>query len=206
VVKDIKHDGLDKDGVPHIYISAYQRPGKVLNVIVRTTLSASALEPEIRREIQNVDPTLPVFGVRRMDEVIDTSLAARRFAAELVGAFALLAIVLASVGIYGLLSYIVGQSSREIGIRMALGAGRGDILKLFLRGGLVLAVAGIVIGMIIGAVAAPAIGSLLYGVHPMDPIVFLLVPLLLLVVALLASFIPSLRAAKLDPLSTLRAG
>lgn len=204
LVKDIKHDGLDKDGVPHIYISAYQRPGKVLSVVVRTSLAASALEPQIRHEIQNVDPALPVFGVRRMDEVIDASLAPRRFAAELVGTFALLAMVLASIGIYGLLSYMVGQRSHEIGIRMALGAGRGDILKLFLRGGLLLAASGILIGLIVGAAVAPTIASLLYGVHPMDPVVFLMVPSVLLAVALLASLVPSLRATRVDPLTTLR--
>jgi len=204
LVKDIKHDGLDKDGVPHVYISAYQRPGKVLSVVVRTSLAASALEPQIRHEIQNVDPTLPVFGVRRMDDVIDASLAPRRFAAELVGTFALLAMVLASIGIYGLLAYMVGQRSHEIGIRMALGAGRGDILKLFLRGGLLLAASGILIGLIIGAAVAPTIASLLYGVHPMDPVVFMVVPSVLLAVALLASLVPALRATRVDPLATLR--
>ncbi|MGE5322021.1 MAG: ABC transporter permease [Actinomycetota bacterium] len=204
LIKDIKHDGLDKDGVPHIYISAYQRPGKVLNVVLHTSLPASALEPEIRRQIQRVDPALPVFGVRGMEAVINASLAPRRFSAELVGAFAVLAMILACIGIYGLLAYMVGQRSHEIGIRMALGARRGHIFKQFLIGGCVLAGSGIVIGLIIGVLAASMIASLLYGVHPVDPLVFLVVPSILLVVAVLASFIPALRAARLDPITTLR--
>jgi predicted permease len=204
VIKDIKHDGLDKDGVPHIYLSAYQRPGKVLNVVLRTSLKAGALEPAIRSEIQNVDPALPVFGVRGMNEVLDASLASRRFSAELVGSFALVAILLASIGIYGLLSYVVGQRSHEIGVRMALGAARGDILRLFLRSGLFLSLTGILIGVVIGGIAAPAIGSLLYGVRPLDPVVFLIAPMVLLLVAALASLVPALRAANVDPLTTLR--
>jgi len=135
VVKDIKSDGLDIDGVPHIYLSTYQDNGRRLSVVLRTPVPAPLLEPQIRHEIQAIDPGLPTFGVSSMSDVLDRSLASRRFAANLVGGFAGLAVLLASIGIYGLLAYMVGQRSREIGIRMALGARPNDILRMFLGKG-----------------------------------------------------------------------
>ncbi len=173
-------------------------------MVARTTLPASSLEPLIRREVQAVDPSLPVFGVRAMNEVVDASLAPRRFSAELVGVFALLALLLASVGIYGLLAYMVSQRSQEIGIRMALGARPANIRKMVLRQGLVLAGIGVVVGMLLAAIAAPTISSLLYGVRALDPVVFLTVPLFLLAMALLASYIPAHRATRVDPMIALR--
>src|SRR5215472_3738756 len=148
IVKDIKSDGLDIDGVPHIYVSTYQDSNKRLSVLLRTSLSAAQLEPQIRHEIQSIDPGLPVFGVSSMNDVLDRSLASRRFSADMVGGFAALAVLLASIGIYGLLAYMVGQRSREIGIRMALGARPGDILRMFLRKGVALAGVGIVAGLV----------------------------------------------------------
>ena len=204
VVNDIKHDGLDIDGVPHIYASLYQNANRELAVVLRTSLPASLLEPQIRHEVQSIDPGLPVFSVSSMNDVIDKSLAARRFSASLVGGFAGLALLLASIGIYGLLAYLVGQRSREIGLRMALGAGRADVLKLFLQKGVVLAGAGITAGVIFSALTASIMASVLYGVRPHDPIVFLVAPLLLLAVAVLASYLPARRATKVDPLLALR--
>lgn len=203
-VSDIKHDGLDKDGVPHIYAPAYQRGGKVLNLVLRTSLSASTLEPQIRREVWNVDPSLPVVGVRNMDQVISAGLAPRRFSMQLIGIFALLALVLACTGVYGVLAYMVGQRSHEIGLRMALGAQPANILKLILTQGALLASGGIVGGLILAGMLAPFIASLVYGIHVIDPIVFISVPLVLLTVALLASIVPALRAARLNPIETLR--
>jgi putative ABC transport system permease protein len=204
IIKDIKSDGLDIDGVPHIYVSTYQDNGKRLSVVLRTSLPATQLEPQIRHEIQSIDPGLPVFGVSSMNEVLDRSLASRRFSADLVGGFAGLAVLLASIGIYGLLAYIVGQRSREIGIRMALGARRDDILKMFLLKGVALAGLGIVAGVVFSASTASLMASLLYGVRPHDPAVFLIVPLLLLGVAALASYLPARRATKVDPMIALR--
>ena len=204
VVKDVKHDGLEVDGVPHIYVSAYQRQSRVISIVLRTSLPPSLLEPQIRREVQSVDPSLPVFNVRSMREVMDDSLAPRRFSSTLVGAFAAVALLLASLGIYGLLAYMVGQKSHEIGIRIALGAQPSDILKLVLRRGMLLSGAGIFAGLLLAAVAAPAIASLLYGVHPIDPLVFLSVPAVFLVVAFLASSIPARRALRVDPIVALR--
>jgi putative ABC transport system permease protein len=204
IVKDIKSDGLDIDGVPHIYVPAYQDSNKRLSVVLRTSLPAALLEPQIRHEIQSIDPGLPVFGVSSMNDVLDRSLSSHRFSADLVGGFAGLAVLLASIGIYGLLAYMVGQRSREIGIRMALGARREDIMRMFLHRGVVLAGVGVVAGLVFSASSASVMASLLYGVRPHDPAVFLIVPLLLFAVAVLASYLPARRATKVDPLIALR--
>ena len=207
VIKDINSDGLDQSGAPHIYRPIYQFPGSRAlskSVTVRTSLSATSLEPQIRREIQAVDPDLPVFNVRTMNEVIDGSLASRRFSAELVGVFAVVALLLASVGIYGLLAYMVGQRSHEIGVRMALGAMPSTIGKMIVSRGAGLAGIGVGIGLIVSGIMAPLISSLLYGVRPLDPEVFIAVPVILMVVVLLASYIPAWRAARVNPIVALR--
>ncbi len=207
VIKDINSDGLDESGAPHIYRPIYQFPGSrafTKSVTVRTSLSATSLEPQIRREIQAVDPDLPVFNVRTMNEVIDGSLASRRFSAELVGVFAIAALLLASVGIYGLLAYMVGQRSHEIGVRMALGAMPSTIGKMIVSRGAGLASIGVGIGLIVSGIMAPLISSVLYGVRPLDPEVFIAVPVILMVVVLLASYIPAWRAARVNPIVALR--
>jgi len=207
VIKDIKSGGLDQSGAPHIYRPIYQFRGTrvlSLNVTVRTSLSAASLEPQIRREIQAVDPDLPIFNVRTMNEVIDGSLASRRFSAELVGVFALAALLLASVGIYGLLAYMVGQRSHEIGVRMALGAMPSTIGRMIVSHGAGLAGIGVGIGLILSGIMAPLISSLLYGVRPLDPEVFIAAPVILMAVVLLASYVPAWRAARVNPIVALR--
>ncbi|HXZ40184.1 MAG TPA: ABC transporter permease, partial [Terriglobales bacterium] len=204
IVKDIKNDGLDIAGIPHIYVPIYQSPRRDLSVVLRTSLPAKILEPQIRHEVESIDPGLPVFNVTSMNDVLDRSLASRRFSADLVGGFAGLALLLASFGIYGLLAYMVGQRSREIGLRMALGARRCDVLKLILRKGVALAGVGIVAGVIVSAATASMMASLLYGVHPHDLLVFLAVPLVLFAVAVLSSYLPARRATKVDPMFALR--
>jgi putative ABC transport system permease protein len=206
IVQDIKSDGLDIDGVPHIYVSTYQDSSKRLSVVLRTSLPAGQLESQIRREIQSIDPGLPVFDVASLNDVLDRSLASRRFSADLVGGFAGLALLLASVGIYGLLAYMVSQRSREIGIRMALGARREDILAMFLNKGIALAGMGIAAGLALSASTASLMASLLYEVRSRDPAVFLVVPLLLLIVAVAASYLPARRATKVNPMIALREG
>jgi len=213
VVKDIKHDGLDVDGVAHVYASIYQQfdaaQGVVFRdfaVVLRTSRSAGELEPQIRRQVQAIDPGLPVYGVASMDELLDKSLASRRFSARLVGGFAGAALLLAAIGIYGVLAYMVGQRSREIGLRVALGAERNDILRLIVTRGVLLAAIGIVAGLVFAASTVSMMASLLYGVRPHDPMVFLSVPLLLFLVAVLASFIPAWSAAAVDPVIALREG
>jgi putative ABC transport system permease protein len=209
VIKDINADGLDQSGAPHIYRPIYQFRGSrvlSLSVTARTSLSATSLEPLIRREIQAVDPNLPVFNVRTMNEVIDGSLASRRFSAEFVGVFAVVALLLASMGIYGLLAYLVGQRSHEIGVRMALGAMPSNIGKMIVGRGAGLAGIGVGIGLILSGIMAPLMSSSLYGVRPLDPQVFVAVPLMLMAIVLLASYIPARRAARVNPIVALRRG
>jgi putative ABC transport system permease protein len=211
IVKDIRQDGLDITGEPHVYVPVYQEfdvaPGYVfrdLCIILRTPLPAGTLDLRIRREVQSVDPGLPVYNVASMNDLLGRSLAPRRVSAVLVGGFAAVALLLASIGIYGLLAYMVGQRTREIGLRVALGASRSDILRPILARGVALAATGILAGMLISASAASMMASLLYGVRPHDPAVFLLVPSLLLAVAVLASYFPARRAAQVDPIVALR--
>jgi predicted permease len=211
IVKDIKQDGLDIDGAPHVYVPMYQEwdvsPGYVFRdfcIVLRTSLRKSALEPQIRHQVESVDPRLPVYDVASMNEVLDRSLESRRFSAQLVGGFAGVALLLASIGIYGVLAYMVGQRSREIGLRMALGAEPADILRLVVAKGVILSIVGIVAGVILAASAASMLASLLYGVRPHDPVVFLAVPVLLFTVALAASYLPARRATKVDPMMALR--
>jgi predicted permease len=204
IVKNIKQDGLDINGVPHIYTSIYQNTRRDFSLLLRTPLAPSVLEAQIQREVQAIDPDLPIFNVRSMNEVMEGSLAPRRFSAELVGAFAVVALLLASVGIYGLLAYLVGQRTQEIGVRIALGADRGDILKLVLRQGALLAGSGVCVGLILAAVTAPTIAALLYGIRAIDPIVFLAVPLVLFAISIAASYLPARRAARVSPILALR--
>lgn len=206
IIHDIKHDGLDHDGIPHIYASIYQYQLQEMSVAVRTSLPAATLGPAIQREIQGIDPGQPIYNVRSMEAVIADSLASRRFAAELVGLFAALALVLSSVGLYGLLDYMVGQRSREIAIRLALGAQPADVRKLIFRQGVLLAGTGILGGLVAAAAAARGLTSLLYGVAPLDPAIFVIVPVLLLLVACLATYVPARRATKVDPMAALREG
>lgn len=206
IIKDIKQDGLDVNGVPHIYTSVYQDPGRTLNLVLRTSLAPSILEAQIRSEIREVDPGLPVYNVRSLYEVMERSLAQRRFSAELVGVFAMIALLLASIGIYGLLAYLVGQRSQEIGVRIALGAQRVNILKLILAQGASLAGVGICVGVMMAAITAPMISTLFYGIRAIDPTVFFAVPLILLLVSFAASYFPARRAARISPIVALREG
>jgi putative ABC transport system permease protein len=199
VINDVKHDGLDKDGIPHIYRPDYQTRSRIINFVIRTSLPASVLERQIREEIQTIDPGLPVYNVRSMDDVVGASLAIRRFSASLVSAFAVVGLLLVSIGIYGILAHLVSQRSREIAIRMALGARAVDIFKMILGKGALIAAIGILCGLSISLLVAPAMKALLYSVPPIDPPVFIAVPALLLGVALLASFMPARKAAGRNP-------
>jgi predicted permease len=205
-ISDVKHDGLDRDGIPHVYLPVYQSLSRTINFVMRTSLPAQAIERQIKQEIQSIDPSLPIFNIRSMDEVVSASLATRQFSASLVSAFAAVALFLVSIGVYGLLANLVEQRARELAIRMALGAQRADVFKMILGKGTIIAAIGIICGIAISLYVTPAIGVMLYGVHPTDPFVFLAVSALLLGVALLASFVPARRATNKDPLVVLREG
>ena len=204
IVGNIKTDGFDQPDQPHFYVSALQNPGYAMAIYLRTGPDPESLAQPLREQVQAVDPNLPVFGVKRLEDVVSASLANRRFAVQMIGLFGSVALLLAGIGIYGVMSYAVTQRTHEIGIRLALGAQAQDVLKLVVRQGLTLAVIGVAVGLIAAVALTRLISSLLYGVSATDPLTFSIIAVLLTVVALLACYIPARRATKVDPLIALR--
>ncbi len=204
VVGDVRHDGLDTDGVPHIYYSVYQRSGRAFGLLLRSSSDPASLSEPARRVIQSVDPNLPVFGVRTLSQLLDVSLGQHRFSAQLMAAFAILAMLLAAVGIYGVLAYSIGRRTREIGVRVALGARRGDVIGMVLSQALRMILLGTAIGTVSALAFSRLLAKLLYGVSVTDPVVFLIVPAVLVTIALIASYVPAWRATRIDPLVALR--
>ncbi len=171
---------------------------------LRAGRSATALTADIRRAVTRLEPRVTVRDLHAMDEVIDRLLVRERIIAQLTGFFSVFALLLASLGIYGLLSYAVAQRAREIGVRMALGATLRDVVQLVLRNGLKLALVGCALGIGAALTVTRFVGSLLYGIQPVDPLTFAAVAILLLVVALTACWLPARRAARVDPMEALR--
>ena len=204
IVADARTESLEDARIPQIYSSLYQKGAKHLAIFLRGHLNAGVIPNQVRDIVQSVDPTLPVFGAQTLNESISVSLSERRFSMEMVALFALIALLLAALGIYGVISYIVSERTQEIGIRLALGAQRWNILRIILRQGLVLAIVGGAVGLAAAFIVSRLMARLLYGVRPTDPAVFLIVPVVLLAVAVMASYLPARRAARLDPLVALR--
>ncbi len=204
VLADARTESLAEKSVPEMYMSLYQRPAKDLVIFLRGRLDTAAIPVALREQVQAVNPELPVFGAQTLDEALAGSLAARRFSMEIVGLFALTALLLAGMGIYGVISYIVSERTHEIGIRLALGAQSDRILRMILRQGLGLAVSGAAFGLVGALIVARLMAGVLYGVRPTDPVTFAGVALLLIGVALLACYIPARRAIRVDPLLALR--
>jgi putative ABC transport system permease protein len=204
VIADARTESLAEAAVPEIYLSAYQRRPKDLAIFVRGRLDAAAIPVDLREQVQSVDPGLPVFGAQTLNEAVSASLSSRRFSMEMVGLFALTALFLTGLGIYGVISYIVSERTHEIGIRLALGAQRRSILRMVLLQGLGLAIAGAAVGLICALIVSHLMAGLLYGVRPIDPLTFAGVALLLIGVALLACYIPARRAIRVDPMVALR--
>ena len=204
VVGDIRSDGFDAASVPRIYLSEPQAPAYGSVVYLRTTGDPGVLGEAIRREVQAVDPGIPVFAIRTMDDVVARTLAARRFALELLGVFAAVAFLLAAIGIYGVMAYTFSRRTGEIGLRMALGAQRIDILKIVLGEGALMVVFGVAAGLIGSAMLTRFLQTMLFEIKPTDPITFGVLTALLVSVALLACLIPAQRATRVDPLMALR--
>jgi len=175
-----------------------------MTLVVRSRLGAAELEPELRSQVASLDPELPLSRVRTMDGVLAVSTSEPRFYAELLGVFAGLALVLSTLGIFSLISYSVAQRRQELAIRVALGAQRRDLLTLVLGEGMVLAGAGIAAGLAVSLVVTRALASLLFGVRPNDPLVFLVTAALVGFVALLATLLPALRASRTSPMLAFR--
>jgi predicted permease len=204
VVANIKSDGFDAASAPHIYRSVYQAPSYAGVVYLRTTADPGILGEAVRAEVQTVDPTIPVFGVRTMDFIVSAFLAERRFAFELLGLFAGVALLLASVGIYGVMAYTFSRRTNEIGIRIAMGAKRTDILKMALTEGTVTVAFGVVVGLFGSLALTRFLQSMLFSVKPTDPATFATIAALLAGVTLLACVVPAHRATRVDPLIALR--
>jgi predicted permease len=203
VIADARTESLADPGIPQVYLSVYQRPAKDLAIFLRGQLDPGAISAQVRQQVQSIDAELPVFRAETLDDVLSTSLSVRRFAMEMVAFFAATALLLAGLGIYGTISYIVSEQTREIAIRLALGARRGEILKMVLLQGLGLAAVGAGVGLAGALVVSRLMAGLLYGVAPTDLLTFVSVTLVLTAVALAASYIPALRAMRLDPLTAL---
>ena len=204
VIANARTESLSQADVPQVYLSLYQSASRRLAIFLRGHLDAAAIPERVREQLQAVDPTLPLSGAQTLDETVSASLAERRFSMEMVALFAVTALLLAGVGIYGVISYMVGERTHEIGIRMALGAESRSILRMVLRQGVGLALAGAVVGLIGALIVSNLMSGLLYGVRPTDPLTFAGVALLLIGVAMLASYMPARRAIRVDPMVALR--
>ncbi len=205
LVGDIHHDAIDTASVPHVYFSIYQLNSNTMGVEARSGSDPARLGEDIRREIQAVDPELPVFGIRTFASMVSDSMMPHRFSAQLMGSFAVLALLLAAVGIYGVLAYHVGQRTREIGVRMALGAKSSTVVRLVMMEGLRPVAFGMAIGLAGSLALSRLLAQLVFNVSTSDPMVFATVALFLAVVALLASYIPAWQATRIDPIEALRA-
>ncbi|HKG78591.1 MAG TPA: ABC transporter permease, partial [Pyrinomonadaceae bacterium] len=205
IVGDIRRNGLDVDVQPEMYVSHLQNPERRLNLVIRTEArDASQLIPAARAEVKAFDPNQIIWRAQTLEQLLGTSVAPRKFNMLLLGVFAGVALVLAAVGLYGVMSYSVSWRTHEIGIRMALGAKRADVLRLVVRQGMIMTLIGLVIGLI-GAIAmSRVLRGMLYGVSPTDPLTFAGVSIVLMAVALLACLIPARRATRVDPIIALR--
>jgi len=204
VVGDVRTSALDAEIHPMIYYVEAQAPTGELTLVVRHSGDAAALVSAVRGAVRDLDRDVPLTDVASMATRLTRSMADRRYPMLLLSGFALLAVLLAAVGLYGLLSYVVSRRSQEIGVRMALGAGRRAVLRMVLGDGVRLTFVGIAIGAAGGVLAARALGRLLYGIGPTDPVTFVAVAVLLVAVALLASYVPAARATRVDPVVALR--
>ena len=204
IVGDIKSDGFDAPTAPHIYLPVRQNPGYASVIYLRSAGNPESLGEAIRHEVQSLDPNIPVFSVRTMDEVIARSMAERRFALQLLGVFATVAMLLAAIGIYGVMAYSFSQRTHEIGVRIALGAQRMDILRLAVGEGMRLVVIGLAAGLFGAAILTRFARTMLFDVSPADPITFAAISGILAGVAFLACYIPARRATRVDPLIALR--
>jgi len=204
VIREIKNYGVDQPVLPEIFVPFAQRPGDGGTLIIRSGLDPAAITTAMRSAAQSLDPDLPIFAVRPLESFVAENTASRRLSVTLLSLFAGLALLLAAVGIYGVMSYSVTQRHREIGIRMALGAQAGDVLKLVVRQGAWLAVLGVGTGILGALGATRLIAHLLFGIRPSDPVTFMAVAFLLAIVAVIASYIPARRAARVDPMVALR--
>ena len=203
--RDVRHYGLERPMRPGIYLPLVQSPSTTMAVVIRTAGDPAALTPAARAVVREIDPDLALYRVQTMEEALRRSLAQRALYSWLLGVFAAMALVLALGGTYGVTSYLVSQRTREIGIRVALGARRRDITATVLRGSLTVVGIGVVVGVAASIGAARLLADRLFGVPPHDASILSLAAVILLTAAVLANWLPARRAARVDPMRSLRA-
>jgi putative ABC transport system permease protein len=205
VVADVRSSGLTAAAEPEAYLPFAQRPARDMTVVLATTDSPAALAESVRRSVLELDKDQPVSTVRSLDAMVAESLGEPRFRTYLLAGFSAIALLLAAVGLMGLVAYAVTQRRREIGVRMALGAGQGEVLRMILTEGLRPVLAGILIGTFAAWAASRVLAGLLFGVTPTDPLTFVVIPLLLVVGASLACYLPARRVLRIDPAEAMQA-
>jgi predicted permease len=204
VIGDVRHSGLEAAPAPEMYTYYLQNPPVNPFIVIRTTGDPSALASVVRGEVQAIDKTIAAYDIRPMEQVRSESVSQRRFVLLLVAAFGALALVMAAVGVYGVMALIVTERTPEIGIRLALGAQPSSVLRLVVIQGVTLAAVGIAIGVVISLALTPLLTSQLFGIRPLDPPTVVGVPTLLLFVAAVACYLPARRAMGIDPVNALR--
>jgi putative ABC transport system permease protein len=206
VVKDVRQNDFIAEPKMQMYFPYRQLKTLAANaLVVRTSVEPMSLGTSVRNAIWAVDKDQPVAAIDTMNHIVSDAIARQRFSMLLLGLFATLALLLASVGIYGVMSYSVAQRTREIGIRIALGARRGDVLQMTVKQGLKLVGAGMILGLVAAFFLTRVLASLLFGISATDPLTFVGISLVLLAVAIVASYVPALRATRVDPITALRA-
>jgi putative ABC transport system permease protein len=204
IVGDVRDAALSRKPGPMMYVPFAQAPLYGGEVVVRSSLSASSVAAGVRQAVRSIDKNLPVTGIEPLDDALGKSISQERFRTFLLGSFSAIALVLAAVGIFGVMSYSASQRTHEIGIRIALGAGRREVLRLILGQGMKLALFGLGIGVVAAFLLTRLMSSLLYNVSATDPVTFASVTIILLAVALTACYIPARRAMRVDPMVALR--
>jgi predicted permease len=204
VVGDIKRKGLTADADPEYFLPYSQAMITNPFLTIRTSGNPATIENALRAAVQEMDKSVPVYQVSTLEDYVSKSVAQPRFQTLLLSCFAAIALMLSAIGLYGLLSYMVVQRTLEIGLRMALGAQRADVLRMIVRRGLTLALIGLGAGLAISAMMTRLLSGMLYGIRPSDPTTFVAMTAILLLVSLVASSVPASRAARLDPMETLR--
>jgi putative ABC transport system permease protein len=204
IARDSSYRSIGESPSPHMYLPLPQHPQPRMTLVVHARGDGAALIPALRREVRRVSAAMPVTGLRTFAQAVDVALFPTRAGAMLLTIFGLLALTLAAAGVYGVSSYAVSQRTREIGIRIALGGGREDILRLVVGDGLRPVAMGVILGLLLSVGLAQVLATLLLGLSPLDPVTFSAVPLVLMLTASLASYLPARRAAKVEPVVALR--
>jgi putative ABC transport system permease protein len=205
IVNDVRNERPEDPARPTMYRPLRQASNLSLSLVLKTSGDPRMLGYALAREVRAADPDQPTYGVRPLEYLVATAMASRRFTTQLLGGFAMLALVLAAVGIYGVMAFLVGQRTREIGIRMALGARPESVLRLVLQQALVLAAGGVVIGGVAAIIVTRLLSRMLFGVQPTDPLTYAGIAVLLAATAAVAAWLPAHRAAAVDPIVALRA-